>query len=156
MAGGAQAGAVSGRRGVFEVDEDAALAELEQAWADGGYHGFCVLEHSVWSTITSLAGLVGDYHVATRWEARGMARAARDGAARGKAELIRRVNALAALWCYRGRTHPLGAIDGVGWPWRRAGGGEPVAVRYPAGLRRQLARPFGYVPALAQARTDAR
>ena len=27
------------RRGVFEVDEDAALAELEQAWADGGYHG---------------------------------------------------------------------------------------------------------------------
>ena len=42
MAGGAQAGAVSGRRGVFEVDEDAALAELERAWADGGYHGFCV------------------------------------------------------------------------------------------------------------------
>ena len=28
------------RRGVFEVDEDPALAELEQAWADGGYHGF--------------------------------------------------------------------------------------------------------------------
>lgn len=24
-------------RGVFEVDEDAALAELELAWADGGY-----------------------------------------------------------------------------------------------------------------------
>ena len=24
---------------MFEVDEDAALAELEQAWADGGYHG---------------------------------------------------------------------------------------------------------------------
>jgi hypothetical protein len=24
-------------RGVFEVDEDAALAELEKAWADGGY-----------------------------------------------------------------------------------------------------------------------
>ena len=40
-------------RGVFEVDEDAALAELEQAWADGGYHGFCVLEHSLWSAITS-------------------------------------------------------------------------------------------------------
>ena len=29
------------------------LAELEQAWADGGYHGFCVLEHSVWSAISS-------------------------------------------------------------------------------------------------------
>ncbi len=39
MAGEAQAGAVSGRRGVFEVHEDAALAELERAWADGGYHG---------------------------------------------------------------------------------------------------------------------
>ena len=44
MAGGVQAGAVPGRRGVFEVDEDAALAELERAWADGGYHGFCVLD----------------------------------------------------------------------------------------------------------------
>ena len=40
-------------RGVFEVDEDAAVAELERAWADGGYHGFCVLEHSLWSAITS-------------------------------------------------------------------------------------------------------
>ena len=29
------------RRGVFDVDEDRALAELELAWADGGYHGFC-------------------------------------------------------------------------------------------------------------------
>jgi len=53
MAGGAQAGAVPGRRGVFEVDEDAALAELERAWADGGYHGFCVAEHSVWCAISS-------------------------------------------------------------------------------------------------------
>ena len=34
-------------RGVFEVDEDAALAELERARADGGYRGFCVLEHGV-------------------------------------------------------------------------------------------------------------
>jgi hypothetical protein len=33
MAGEAQAGAVSGTRGVFEVDEDAALAELERARA---------------------------------------------------------------------------------------------------------------------------
>jgi len=53
MAGEAQAGAVSGRRSVFEVDEDVALAELEKAWADGGYHGFCVLEHSLWSAISS-------------------------------------------------------------------------------------------------------
>jgi hypothetical protein len=53
MAGVAQAGAVSGRRGVFDVDEDAALAELERAWADGGYRGFCVLEHSLRSAISS-------------------------------------------------------------------------------------------------------
>ncbi len=53
MVGEAQAGAVSGRRGVFEVDEDAALAELERAWADGGDHGFCVLDGSLWSAISS-------------------------------------------------------------------------------------------------------
>ena len=53
MAGEAQAGAVSGSRGVFGVDEDAALAELERAWADGGYHGFCVLDGSLWSAISS-------------------------------------------------------------------------------------------------------
>ena len=28
------------RRDLFDVDEDRALAELELAWADGGYHGF--------------------------------------------------------------------------------------------------------------------
>ena len=40
------------RRGVFAVDEDAALAELELAWADGGYHGFSAGE-GAWSTISS-------------------------------------------------------------------------------------------------------
>jgi hypothetical protein len=40
------------RRGVFAVDEDAALAELERAWADGGYHGFSV-DHGIWSAISS-------------------------------------------------------------------------------------------------------
>ncbi len=29
------------QRGVFEVDQGRALAELELARADGGYHGFC-------------------------------------------------------------------------------------------------------------------
>ena len=53
MAGEAQAGAVPGRRGVFEVDEDAALAELELAWAYGGYHGFCAVDGSLWSAISS-------------------------------------------------------------------------------------------------------
>jgi hypothetical protein len=51
MAAGQAAG--GRQRGVFEVDEDSALAELELAWADGGYHGFCVLEHSLRCTITS-------------------------------------------------------------------------------------------------------
>jgi hypothetical protein len=51
MAAGQAAG--GRRRGVFEVDEDAALAELERVWAGGGYHGFCVMEHSLWSAISS-------------------------------------------------------------------------------------------------------
>ena len=40
------------RRGVFAVDENAALAELELAWADGGYHGFSV-DDGTWSAISS-------------------------------------------------------------------------------------------------------
>jgi hypothetical protein len=38
--------------GVFEVDQDAALAELELAWAAGGYHGFSA-DNSTWCAITS-------------------------------------------------------------------------------------------------------
>jgi hypothetical protein len=37
---------------VFAVDENAALAELELAWADGGYHGFSV-DDGTWSAISS-------------------------------------------------------------------------------------------------------
>ncbi len=33
-------GASAQPRGVFEVDEERALAELDLAWAAGGYHGF--------------------------------------------------------------------------------------------------------------------
>jgi hypothetical protein len=40
------------RRGAFEVDEDRALAELELAWAYGGYHGFGA-EGGLWSAISS-------------------------------------------------------------------------------------------------------
>ena len=40
------------RRGVFDVDEDRALAELELAWADGGYHGFSA-DGGPWSAISS-------------------------------------------------------------------------------------------------------
>ena len=39
-------------RGVFEVDQDAAVAELERTWADGGYHGFSA-DGGVWSAISS-------------------------------------------------------------------------------------------------------
>jgi len=46
------------QRGVFEVDEDAALAEL--AWADGGYHGFSA-GGGTWCAISSAGDvLTGD------------------------------------------------------------------------------------------------
>lgn len=38
--------------GPFQVDEDAALAELEQAWAAGGYHAFSA-DGGAWLAITS-------------------------------------------------------------------------------------------------------
>jgi hypothetical protein len=48
------------QRGVFEVDEDRALAELEQAWADDGYHGFSA-DGGLWSAISSAGDvLTGD------------------------------------------------------------------------------------------------
>ena len=47
-----RAAAASGQRDPFAVDEDAALAELELAWADGGYHAFGV-EDEFWSAISS-------------------------------------------------------------------------------------------------------
>ena len=47
-----RASAVSGQRDPFAVDEDAALAELELAWADGGYHAFSA-DGGTWSAITS-------------------------------------------------------------------------------------------------------
>ena len=40
------------RRGVFDVDEERALAKLELAWADGGYHGFSA-DGGLWSAISS-------------------------------------------------------------------------------------------------------
>ncbi len=53
MSGGQQ-------RGAFEVDEDRALAELELAWADGGYHGFSA-DGGIWSAISSAGDvLTGD------------------------------------------------------------------------------------------------
>ena len=47
------------QRGVFAVDENAALAELELAWADG-YHGFSA-DDGPWSAISSAGEvLTGD------------------------------------------------------------------------------------------------
>lgn len=51
MTGGGTAGDQQ-RRGVFAVDEDAALAALEEAWAEGGYHGFSA-DDGLWSAIDS-------------------------------------------------------------------------------------------------------
>jgi hypothetical protein len=47
-----RAAAASGPRDLFAVDEDAALAALELAWADGGYHGFSA-DGGTWAAISS-------------------------------------------------------------------------------------------------------
>jgi hypothetical protein len=48
------------RRGVFDVDQERALAALELAWADGGYRGFCA-DGGTWSAISSAGDvLTGD------------------------------------------------------------------------------------------------
>jgi hypothetical protein len=48
------------RRGVFDVDEASALAELERAWAYSGYHGFSA-DGGTWSAISSAGDvLTGD------------------------------------------------------------------------------------------------
>jgi hypothetical protein len=60
MTGTAKAGTARQRRAVFAVDEDAALAELELAWADGGYHGFSA-DAGTWSAVSSAGDvLTGD------------------------------------------------------------------------------------------------
>jgi len=48
MTGTAKAGPAGQRRAVLAVDEDAALAALEQAWAQGDYDGFGA-GHGTWS-----------------------------------------------------------------------------------------------------------
>ncbi len=69
------AAAAHKRRGVFVVDENAALAELELAWAGGGYHGFSAGD-GTWSAISSAgAVLTGDTpdalirKIRTHWQA---------------------------------------------------------------------------------------
>jgi len=52
MTGTAKAGTAGQRRAVFAVDEDAAPVALEEAWAEGGYHGFSA-DGGIWSAIGS-------------------------------------------------------------------------------------------------------
>ena len=47
-----RAAAASGQRDPFRVDEGRALAEVELAWADGGYHGFSA-DGGTWCAISS-------------------------------------------------------------------------------------------------------
>jgi hypothetical protein len=60
MTGTAKADTAGQQRAVFAVDEDAALAELELAWADGGYHGFSA-DGGTWPAVSSAGDvLTGD------------------------------------------------------------------------------------------------
>jgi hypothetical protein len=57
-----EAGPATGdlQRKVLEMDEDRAVAALELAWADGGYHGFSA-DDGLWSAISSAGDvLTGD------------------------------------------------------------------------------------------------
>ena len=48
------------QRGMLEVDEDRALAALELAWTNGGYHGFSA-DGGLWSAISNAGDvLTGD------------------------------------------------------------------------------------------------
>jgi hypothetical protein len=64
------------RRDVFDVDEEAALAELERTCADGGYHGFSA-DGGTWCAIRSAGDvLAGDTPdalaraIGAHWQAR--------------------------------------------------------------------------------------
>ena len=75
MTGIAKAAVARQRRAVFAVDEDAALAALEEAWADGGYHAFSV-DHGTWSAVSSAGEVLTgatpdelDRKIRARWQA---------------------------------------------------------------------------------------
>ena len=53
MTGTAKVGTTGQQRAVLAVDEEAALAALEEAWADGGYHAFSV-DDGTWSAVSSV------------------------------------------------------------------------------------------------------
>lgn len=58
MTGTAKVGTAGQPRTVFAVDQDAVLAALGEAWADGGYHAFSAdhafsAHRGTWSAISS-------------------------------------------------------------------------------------------------------
>ena len=57
MTGTAKVGTAGQRRAVFAVDQDAVLAALGEAWADGGYHAFSA-DHGTRSAISSAAQIL--------------------------------------------------------------------------------------------------
>jgi hypothetical protein len=74
MTGIARAVAAGQRCAVFAVDEKAALAALEEAWADGGYHAFDV-DAELWSAISSAGEVLTgatpdelDRKIRARWQ----------------------------------------------------------------------------------------
>ena len=54
-----RATAASGQRDPFAVEEGAALAELELAWANGGYHGFSA-DGGSWCAVSSAGEVLTD------------------------------------------------------------------------------------------------
>ena len=56
---GTAAAASAHRRGMFDVDERPALAELELAGATGGYHGFSA-DSGTWCAITGAGEVLTD------------------------------------------------------------------------------------------------
>ena len=52
MSRAAEGAAAGGRPGPSAVNEEAALAEFEEAWTSGGYHGFSP-DRGAWSAIGS-------------------------------------------------------------------------------------------------------
>ena len=75
MTGTARAATAGQRRAVFAVDEKAALAALEEAWGDGGYHAFDV-DDELWSAISSAGEVLTesnpdelDRNIRAHWQA---------------------------------------------------------------------------------------
>jgi hypothetical protein len=76
MSGTAKVGTAGQRRAVFAIDQDAALAALGEAWADGGCHAFSG-DHGTWSAISSagqvLTGTTADEldrKIRAQWQAK--------------------------------------------------------------------------------------